>query len=74
MEDRKPKLAPTGETMALKLKLWLVLLCHGVEGLGGFACPAPEMAATLEAMVRADARFEVLVPAQRSSPWSSSQI
>ncbi|CAM0954670.1 unnamed protein product [Alopecurus aequalis] len=46
------------------LKLWLVLRCHGVEGLRGFVRGHVRMAATFEAMVRADARFEVPVPAR----------
>ncbi|KAK1665779.1 hypothetical protein QYE76_053938 [Lolium multiflorum] len=58
--------------MVLKQKVWLVLLCHGVEGIRGFARPAPEVAATLEVMVCTDTRFEVLVSAQRSSPLSQT--
>jgi tyrosine decarboxylase len=46
------------------LKLWLVLRCHGVEGLRGFVRAHVRMAAAFEAMVRADARFEVPVPRQ----------
>ncbi|TVU20646.1 hypothetical protein EJB05_36863, partial [Eragrostis curvula] len=44
------------------LKLWLVLRCHGVEGLRGFVRGHVRMAAAFEAMVRADPRFEVPVP------------
>jgi tyrosine decarboxylase len=46
------------------LKLWLVLRCHGVEGLRGFVRSHVRMAATFEGMVRADPRFEVPVPAR----------
>ncbi|CAO2201543.1 unnamed protein product [Urochloa humidicola] len=46
------------------LKLWLVLRCHGVEGLRGLVRSHVLMAAAFEAMVRADARFEVPVPRQ----------
>ncbi|CAN6341443.1 unnamed protein product [Urochloa humidicola] len=46
------------------LKLWLVLRCHGVEGLRGVVRAHVRMAAAFEAMVRADARFEVPVPRQ----------
>ncbi|CAM0902039.1 unnamed protein product [Alopecurus aequalis] len=46
------------------LKLWLVLRCHGVEGLRAFVRGHARMAATFEAMVRADPRFEVTVPAR----------
>ncbi|PUZ65239.1 hypothetical protein GQ55_3G207500 [Panicum hallii var. hallii] len=46
------------------LKLWLVLRCHGVEGLRGFVRAHVRMAAAFEDMVRADARFEVPVPRQ----------
>ncbi|RLN31020.1 tyrosine decarboxylase 1-like [Panicum miliaceum] len=46
------------------LKLWLVLRCHGVEGLRGFVRAHVRMAAAFEAMLRADARFEVSVPRQ----------
>ncbi|RCV17001.1 hypothetical protein SEVIR_3G188200v4 [Setaria viridis] len=46
------------------LKLWLVLRCHGVEGLRGFVRAHVRMAAAFEAMVRADTRFEVPVPRQ----------
>lgn len=46
------------------LKLWLVLRCHGVEGLRGFVRAHVRMAAAFEAMVRADPRFEVPVPAR----------
>ncbi|WVZ99205.1 hypothetical protein U9M48_044534 [Paspalum notatum var. saurae] len=46
------------------LKLWLVLRCHGVEGLRGFVRAHVRMAAAFEAMVRGDARFEVPVPRQ----------
>jgi tyrosine decarboxylase len=46
------------------LKLWLVLRCHGIEGLRGFVRAHVRMAAAFEAMVRADARFEVPVPRQ----------
>ncbi|KAL6841528.1 hypothetical protein ACP4OV_028671 [Aristida adscensionis] len=48
------------------LKLWLVLRCHGVEGLRGVVRAHVRMAAAFEAMVRADARFEVPVPRQFS--------
>ncbi|CAN6327655.1 unnamed protein product [Urochloa humidicola] len=41
------------------LKLWLVLRCHGVEGLRGVVRAHVRMAGAFEAMVRADARFEV---------------
>ncbi|KQJ84590.1 tyrosine decarboxylase 1 [Brachypodium distachyon] len=44
------------------LKLWLVLRCHGVEGLRGVVRGHVRMAAAFEAMVRADPRFEVPVP------------
>ncbi|CAN6359527.1 unnamed protein product [Urochloa humidicola] len=44
------------------LKLWLVLQCHGVEGLRGVVRAHVRMAAAFETMVRADARFEVPVP------------
>ncbi|OEL25403.1 Tyrosine/DOPA decarboxylase 2 [Dichanthelium oligosanthes] len=44
------------------LKLWLVLRCHGVEGLRGFVRAHVRMAAAFEDMVRADTRFEVPVP------------
>ncbi|KAG0518740.1 hypothetical protein BDA96_09G203100, partial [Sorghum bicolor] len=46
------------------LKLWLVLRCHGVEGLRGLVRAHVRMAAAFEAMVRTDARFEVPVPRQ----------
>ncbi|CAN6227019.1 unnamed protein product [Urochloa humidicola] len=46
------------------LKLWLVLRCHGVEGLCGVVRAHVRMAAAFEAMVRADKRFEVPVPRQ----------
>jgi aromatic-L-amino-acid/L-tryptophan decarboxylase len=46
------------------LKLWLVLRCHGVEGLRGLVRGHVRMAAAFEAMVRGDARFEVHVPRQ----------
>ncbi|CAL5095736.1 unnamed protein product [Urochloa decumbens] len=46
------------------LKLWLVLRCHGVEGLRGVVRAHVRMAAAFEAMVRDDARFEVPVPRQ----------
>uniref|UniRef100_A0ACD5U0Z1 Uncharacterized protein n=1 Tax=Avena sativa TaxID=4498 RepID=A0ACD5U0Z1_AVESA len=46
------------------LKLWLVLRCHGVEGLRGFVRGHVRMAAAFEGMVRADPRFEVPVPAR----------
>ncbi|XBJ11537.1 hypothetical protein VPH35_016224 [Triticum aestivum] len=46
------------------LKLWLVLRCHGVEGLRGFVRAHVRMAVAFEAMVRADPRFEVPVPAR----------
>nr|CAB3461013.1 unnamed protein product [Digitaria exilis] len=44
------------------LKLWLVLRCHGVEGLRSFVRSHVRMAVAFEAMVRGDARFEVPVP------------
>ncbi|KAL6610480.1 hypothetical protein ACP70R_040449 [Stipagrostis hirtigluma subsp. patula] len=44
------------------LKLWLVLRCHGVDGLRGVVRAHVRMAAAFEAAVRADARFEVPVP------------
>ncbi|XP_040375885.1 tyrosine decarboxylase [Oryza brachyantha] len=44
------------------LKLWLVLRCHGVEGLREHVRRHVRMAAAFEAMVRADARFEVAAP------------
>ncbi|CAD6333274.1 unnamed protein product [Miscanthus lutarioriparius] len=46
------------------LKLWFVLRCHGVEGLRGLVRAHVCMAAAFEAMVRADAPFEVPVPRQ----------
>ncbi|CAN6359526.1 unnamed protein product [Urochloa humidicola] len=46
------------------LKLWLVLRCHGVEGLRGVVRAHVRMAAAFEAMLRADTRFEVPVPRQ----------
>lgn len=46
------------------LKLWLVLRCHGVDGLRAVVRSHVRMAAALERMVRADARFEVPVPRQ----------
>jgi tyrosine decarboxylase len=46
------------------LKLWLVLRCYGVEGLRDHVRAHVRMAASLESMVRADARFEVVVPRQ----------
>ncbi|XP_072148459.1 tyrosine decarboxylase-like [Setaria viridis] len=48
------------------LKLWLVLWCHGIEGLRGTVRAHVRMAAVFEAMVRADARFEVPMPRQLS--------
>ncbi|CAL4993176.1 unnamed protein product [Urochloa decumbens] len=48
------------------LKLWLVLRCHGVEGLRDHVRGHVAMAAAFEAMVRADERFEVVVPRQFS--------
>uniref|UniRef100_A0A0D9V681 Tyrosine decarboxylase n=1 Tax=Leersia perrieri TaxID=77586 RepID=A0A0D9V681_9ORYZ len=44
------------------LKVWLVLRCHGVEGLRAHVRSHVAMAAGFEAMVRADARFEVVAP------------
>ncbi|XP_012701497.1 tyrosine/DOPA decarboxylase 5-like [Setaria italica] len=44
------------------LKLWLVLLCYGAEGLRDHVRAHVRMAASFEGMVRADARFEVVVP------------
>ncbi|XP_040380621.1 tyrosine decarboxylase-like [Oryza brachyantha] len=46
------------------LKLWLVLRCHGIDGLRSFVRSHVRMAAAFERMVRADARFEVPVPRQ----------
>ncbi|CAN6337129.1 unnamed protein product [Urochloa humidicola] len=46
------------------LKLWLVLRCHGVEGLRGVVRAHVRVAAAFEDMVRADARFQVPVPRQ----------
>uniref|UniRef100_A0A0E0L4I7 Tyrosine decarboxylase n=1 Tax=Oryza punctata TaxID=4537 RepID=A0A0E0L4I7_ORYPU len=46
------------------LKLWLVLRCHGVDGLRAVVRSHVRMAAAFESMVRADARFEVPVPRQ----------
>lgn len=46
------------------LKLWLVLRCYGVEGLRDHVRAHVAMAASFENMVRADARFEVVVPRQ----------
>ncbi|CAL4988040.1 unnamed protein product [Urochloa decumbens] len=48
------------------LKLWLVLRCHGVEGLRDHVRGHVAMAAAFEEMVRADERFEVVVPRQFS--------
>ncbi|KAK3162063.1 hypothetical protein QOZ80_1BG0084850 [Eleusine coracana subsp. coracana] len=42
------------------LKLWLVLRCHGVEGLRDVVRAHIRMAAVFESMVKADARFEVV--------------
>uniref|UniRef100_A0A0D9WII4 Tyrosine decarboxylase n=1 Tax=Leersia perrieri TaxID=77586 RepID=A0A0D9WII4_9ORYZ len=44
------------------LKLWLVLRCHGVDGLRDVVRGHVRMAASFERMVRADPRFEVPVP------------
>ncbi|CAL4961181.1 unnamed protein product [Urochloa decumbens] len=44
------------------LKVWLVLRCYGVEALRGAVRAHVRMAALLEEMVRADARFEVAAP------------
>ncbi|KAF8781198.1 hypothetical protein HU200_000702 [Digitaria exilis] len=41
------------------LKLWLVLRCHGVEGVREHVRAHVNMAASFERMVRADERFEV---------------
>ncbi|KAK3138312.1 hypothetical protein QOZ80_5AG0367220 [Eleusine coracana subsp. coracana] len=46
------------------LKLWLVLRCHGVDGLRAFVRSHVRMAKAFEDMVRDDARFEVPVPRQ----------
>ncbi|KAL5202848.1 hypothetical protein ABZP36_013800 [Zizania latifolia] len=46
------------------LKLWLVLRCHGIDGLRAVVRSHVCMAAALERVVRADARFEVPVPRQ----------
>ncbi|GJN14888.1 hypothetical protein PR202_gb01761 [Eleusine coracana subsp. coracana] len=46
------------------LKLWLVLRCHGVDGLRAFVRSHVRMAKAFEDMMRADARFEVPVPRQ----------
>ncbi|CAO2166548.1 unnamed protein product [Urochloa humidicola] len=44
------------------LKVWLVLRCYGVEALRGAVRAHVRMAALLEEMVRADARFEIAAP------------
>uniref|UniRef100_A0A0D9XSH5 Tyrosine decarboxylase n=1 Tax=Leersia perrieri TaxID=77586 RepID=A0A0D9XSH5_9ORYZ len=44
------------------LKLWLVLRCHGTDGLRATVRAHMRMAAAFERMVRADERFEVPVP------------
>uniref|UniRef100_A0A0E0JP77 Tyrosine decarboxylase n=1 Tax=Oryza punctata TaxID=4537 RepID=A0A0E0JP77_ORYPU len=44
------------------LKVWLVLRCYGVEGLRSHVRSHVAMAAAFEAMVRDDARFEVVAP------------
>nr|BAD35168.1 tryptophan decarboxylase [Oryza sativa Japonica Group] len=44
------------------LKVWLVLRCYGVEGLRSHVRSHVAMAAAFEAMVRGDARFEVVAP------------
>nr|TKW17000.1 hypothetical protein SEVIR_5G336700v2 [Setaria viridis] len=44
------------------LKLWLVLRCYGAEGLRDHVRAHVRMAASFEGMVRADARFEVVLP------------
>ncbi|KAF0919169.1 hypothetical protein E2562_028467 [Oryza meyeriana var. granulata] len=44
------------------LKVWLVLRCYGVEGLREHVRSHVRMAAAFEAMVRGDARFEVVAP------------
>ncbi|KAL6909417.1 hypothetical protein ACP4OV_001698 [Aristida adscensionis] len=44
------------------LKLWLVLRCYGTERLRGVVRGHVRMAAALEEMVRADARFELVAP------------
>ncbi|XP_015699112.2 tyrosine decarboxylase-like [Oryza brachyantha] len=46
------------------LKLWLVLRCYGVERLREHIRSHVRMAAAFEAMVRADARFEVVTTRQ----------
>ncbi|KAG8068070.1 hypothetical protein GUJ93_ZPchr0005g14869 [Zizania palustris] len=46
------------------LKLWLVLRCHGIDGLRAVVRSHVCMATAFECMVRADARFEVPVPRQ----------